>query len=76
MSKARQLLAMALISAIEAENKSYGGKNEYNPFPAGEPEWKRKKCKSCKHFDKTWNNSKCSRNQNNAACKEYQKKNK
>lgn len=73
MSKLKSLLAMGLVSALAANSEYYGGKNEYHPYTP-EPDWKRKKCKSCYNFTMAY--QQCSRNPNNKACELYCKRKK
>lgn len=75
MSKLKSMLALAMVSAMAAESERvYGDKNEYKPYPQNsEPEWKRKKCKSCTGFHKY---SSCSSSPNNQACSKYNKRKK
>ena len=77
-SKFKSLLAIGMISALAAENGYYGGKNEYISIQKSEPEYKRKKCKSCKHCPSSKYGSKCLSgkwtSQQNQACDKYSKR--
>ena len=74
-SKFKSLLAMGMISAIAAENGYYGGKNEYVSIPKSNPEYKRKKCKSCASYRSSLKWGKCAY-PNNQACENYVKRKK
>lgn len=74
MSKLKSMLALAMVSAMAAQSeKHYGGYDDYKSNTP-EPEWKRKKCKSCYNFTMAY--QQCSRNPNNKACELYCKRKK
>ena len=47
MSKMKSLLAMAMVSAMAAQSKYSDGGLNFSKQNTPNPEWKRKKCKTC-----------------------------
>ena len=74
MNKRVSILATAFAAlAASAENP------HFSPYPVSndpEPNWKRKKCKSCKSFDKNKNHFGNCTYPNSSACNRYEKRKK
>ena len=74
MSKMKSLLAMAVVSAMAAQSEFSESGIKFSKQNAPDPEWRRKKCKSCYNFTMAY--QECSKNPNNPACKLYCKRKK
>lgn len=48
MPKMKSLLAMAMVSAMAAQSTFSEGRANFSKQRVNDPDWKRKKCKSCK----------------------------
>ena len=72
MSKMKSLLAMTMASIIAAQSEFSDGGLNFSKQNTTDPEWKRKKCKSCYNFTMAY--QECSKNPNNHACKLYCKR--
>lgn len=74
MNKRVSILATAFAAlAATAENP------HFSPCPVSnnpDPDWKRKKCKSCKSFNKILGRNSCCSNPNQQACGSYKKRKK
>ena len=71
------MLAMAMVSAMaakSAQSEFSDGGFKFSKQNTPDPEWKRKKCKSCYNFTMAY--QECSKNPNNPACKLYCKRKK
>ena len=74
MSNLGKMLAMAGMMAALGETQQYGGNGISASQKESDPEWKRKKCKSCSEFHKTYRMSYCKcRRATNKACNRYEK---
>ena len=74
MSKMKSLLAMAVVSAMAAQSEFSESGFNFSKQKNPDPEWKRKKCKSCYNFTMAY--QECPKNPNNPACKLYCKRKK
>ena len=70
----KSLLAMAMVSAMAAQSEFSESGFKFSKQNTPNPEWKRKKCKSCYNFTMAY--QECSKNPNNPACKLYCKRKK
>ena len=74
MSRMKSLLALAMVSAMADQSEYEHGSKPVTYRPSStDPEWKRKKCKSCKSFHAGCGS--CGY-PNNQACKNYSKRKK
>ena len=69
MSKVLKMAAAYAMLAAQSENRNF---SPYTVDNRPEPEWKRKKCKSCYNFTMAY--QQCPRNPNNQGCKNYMKR--